>query len=77
MFWTDNKRKRPAIRRSAMDGTDVDTIVNTDLASPEGLAVDTTLEKIFWTDTVLKKIEFADLNGEGEMTIITLLMMIN
>ncbi|KAK3726510.1 hypothetical protein QZH41_014244, partial [Actinostola sp. cb2023] len=74
MFWTDlgtdRGSIRPSIRRAAMDGTDGDTIVNSDLRSPEGLAVDTVLKRIYWTDTVLKKIEYADLNGANRAVLV-------
>lgn len=64
MFWTDLGSDGPAILRAPMDGTNPQVIVSSTLTSPEGLAVDIDGEKLYWTDTSLKKIEVSDLSGK-------------
>ncbi|EDO49133.1 predicted protein [Nematostella vectensis] len=63
MFWTDVGKNGPKILRASMDGSFPQPIVSNIPRSPVGLAVDTDRDKLYWTDTAHKKIEFSDLQG--------------
>lgn len=53
----------PFIGRLSMDGRRFTKIVTQDLGTPVGLAIDPITQRIFWTDTHLKRIEYANYNG--------------
>lgn len=44
-----------------MDGTGVRALVSSDLAWPNGLALDRTISRLYWCDAKLTKIEYLDL----------------
>ncbi|XP_013395341.1 low-density lipoprotein receptor-related protein 4-like [Lingula anatina] len=70
MFWTD-WGNTPKIERAFMDGTNRRVLVNTELGWPNGLALDYEMERIFWLDAKLDKIETSDLNGENRVLLIS------
>jgi len=45
-------------------------VLNVDLVSPEGLAVDVTRRLMFWVDSNPDMIESANLDGSGRKTLI-------
>ncbi|XP_067287104.1 nidogen-1-like isoform X2 [Pseudorasbora parva] len=62
VYWSDITQ--PAISRAAaMKGGQTSVIINRDLGSPEGLAVDPVSRRLFWTDSVLDRIEVSQLDG--------------
>jgi len=63
VFWTDWSDARPHIGSAGMDGSDRKDIVTTEIAWPNGLAVDDTIHRIFWCDAKLNRIESARLDG--------------
>ena len=66
MFWTDwgsNAR----IERATMHGENRRTIVASDLTWPNGITVDFTGNKIYWTDAGKDRIEVADFDGRSRM----------
>uniref|UniRef100_A0A224X518 Putative nidogen n=1 Tax=Panstrongylus lignarius TaxID=156445 RepID=A0A224X518_9HEMI len=68
IYWTDVKAK--AITRSYINGSQVETIVEFGLESPEGLAVDWVWQNIYWTDLGTKKIEVSRNDGKYRRAII-------
>ena len=62
MFWT-NMVHPPKIHRADMDGTEAISLFSTAISSPGALTVDPKTSMLFWTDTVLKRIETSDLVG--------------
>ncbi|NXV31096.1 NID2 protein, partial [Rissa tridactyla] len=62
IYWTD-VAGRTISRASLEPGSEPETIINSGLISPEGLAVDHLRRAIFWTDSGLDKIERARLDG--------------
>jgi low-density lipoprotein receptor-related protein 1 (alpha-2-macroglobulin receptor) len=61
-FFTD--WRYPAyVGRVNMDGKNFVKIVSTDLGMPMGLTIDIITQRIFWSDTHLKRIEYASYNG--------------
>ncbi|XP_050752742.1 nidogen-2 isoform X1 [Gymnogyps californianus] len=62
IYWTD-VAGRTISRASLEPGAEPETIINSGLLSPEGLAVDHLRRAMFWTDSGLDKIERARLDG--------------
>ena len=65
MFFTNEKPENKSIVRATMAGGYSSTLFST--ASPGDLAVDKTRNRLYWTDTSMKKIEYADLRGTGSL----------
>ena len=53
----------PFVGRASLDGTRFTKIVTQDLGTPIGLTIDTITQRIFWTDTHLKRIDYSNYNG--------------
>jgi low density lipoprotein-related protein 2 len=53
------------IERVSMDGANRSSIVNTDLGTPNGITIDYTEQRIYWTDALLGRIEYSNVNGSG------------
>ncbi|XP_062576146.1 low-density lipoprotein receptor-related protein 4-like isoform X3 [Saccostrea cucullata] len=70
MFWTDWGHK-PKIEKSFMDGTNRKVIVNTGLGYPNGLSIDYTMQRLYWVDAKLDKIETSDFNGHHRVKLIS------
>lgn len=68
MFWsTDGSIK--AIQVSSMDGSDVRTVVDKNIAIVSGLTLDRIQERIYWIDYVMKSIETCSYNGLNRFTL--------
>ena len=66
IYWTDAGTGK--IQRANLDGTGIQDIVAEGLDSPEGIAIDVTGGKIYWTDG--NNIQQANLNGSNIQNII-------
>lgn len=62
MFWTDWGSKA-RIERAYMSGAGRVTIVSTNIQWPNGVAIDFSAEKLYWTDAGNDKIERSNLDG--------------
>ncbi|XP_041711549.1 nidogen-2 isoform X1 [Coregonus clupeaformis] len=68
VYWTDLAGR--TINRAKLEpGADPETLINTGLTSPEGLAVDVVRRAMFWVDSTPDKIERANLDGSGRQTL--------
>ena len=65
MFFTNEKPKKKSIVRATMAGAYKVTLFSA--ASPGDLAVDKARNRLYWTDTTMKRIEYADLTGTGSL----------
>ena len=70
MFWTD-WGEVAKIEQSFMDGSGRRTIVDSDLSQPNAVTVDYLSEKIYWADSDLDKIEYANYDGSERMLLET------
>ena len=61
MYFTDDNPKSKSIMRATMGGSDELQLYKA--VSPGDLAVDKQEQKLFWTNTEMKKIEYGDLTG--------------
>ncbi|XP_031435769.1 nidogen-2 isoform X4 [Clupea harengus] len=64
VYWTDIAG-RTINRASLVAGSEPEVLINTDLTSPEGLALDVVRRKMFWVDSTMDKIETSNLDGTG------------
>ena len=64
MFWTD-WGETPKIERAEMDGTNRRIIVRQNIQWPNGLTIDYSAEKIYWTDAKLLYIAKANYDGSS------------
>ena len=65
MFFTNEKKGKKSIVRATMAGADKTLFSAT---SPGDLAVDKARNRLYWTDTTMKRIEYADLTGTGSLS---------
>ena len=65
MFFTNEKPKKQSIVRATMAGANTLTLFSA--ASPGDLAVDKARNRLYWTDTTMKRIEYADLTGTSSL----------
>ncbi|XP_046395098.1 low-density lipoprotein receptor-related protein 4-like [Ischnura elegans] len=70
IFWTD-WGPNPKIERAEMDGSDRRSVVTESLFWPNGLAVDYTVDRIYWADAKHHVIESANFDGTGRRKIIS------
>ncbi|KAM9820898.1 LOW QUALITY PROTEIN: nidogen-2 [Neosynchiropus ocellatus] len=68
VYWTDLSAR--TINRASMSaGAEPEILINTNLISPEGLAVDVQRRLMFWVDSNQDLIEVANLDGSGRRTL--------
>lgn len=70
MFWSDWGISAK-IERAYMDGGDRRTIISTSLSQPNGIAVDYSSSKIYWSDSDMDKIEYSNYDGTSRTTLET------
>jgi sugar lactone lactonase YvrE len=62
MFWSD-WGSHPHIASAGMDGSKQTNVITTGVVRPSGLAVDEAIQRIFWGDTSLNRIESSRIDG--------------
>lgn len=62
MYWTD-WGNRPKIERAAMDGSRRQVLISSNITWPNGLALDKTGGRLYWTDGGRSVIESVKLDG--------------
>ncbi|KAL7385074.1 hypothetical protein ABVT39_014795 [Epinephelus coioides] len=68
LYWTDWGDKA-FIGRVGMDGTNKAAIITTKLEWPNGITIDYTNDKLYWSDAHLSYIEYSDLDGQHRHTV--------
>ncbi|XP_048455802.1 uncharacterized protein nid2a isoform X1 [Rhincodon typus] len=69
VYWTDVSGR--TINRASLEpGAEPETIINSDLISPEGLTIDYLHRNMFWTDSGLDKIEVAKMDGSERRVLV-------
>ena len=66
LFWSD-WGARPHIGTAGMDGSERKDIITKDIVWPNGLTVDDTIKRIFWSDAQLHRIESSRLDGSDRI----------
>lgn len=68
LYWAD--KTAHTIKRSSLNGLDVETIFDMCLDTVEGITVDSGGRKLYWTDAGRKRIEVADVNGSNRKVLV-------
>lgn len=68
IYWTDLGRS--AISRAYLNGSNQEIIIEANLHSPAGLALDWVTNKLYWTDSGTNRIEVASINGKQRALLI-------
>ncbi|XP_077129136.1 low-density lipoprotein receptor-related protein 1B isoform X2 [Ranitomeya variabilis] len=70
MFWTNWNEQHPSIMRSTLSGKNAQVIVSTDIVTPNGLTIDHSAEKLYYSDGSLGKIERCEYDGSYRYVIV-------
>lgn len=75
IYWTEaatelSQTSHSAIRRSALNGSKVETLVQLGLHTPTGLVIDNAAANLYWIDGYFKRIEVSRLNGSSRKLVI-------
>uniref|UniRef100_A0A3P9JW44 EGF-like domain-containing protein n=1 Tax=Oryzias latipes TaxID=8090 RepID=A0A3P9JW44_ORYLA len=68
VFWTDWGEKA-FIGRVGMDGTNKTAVITSKLEWPNGITIDYTNDKLYWSDAHLNYIEYSNLDGQHRHTV--------
>ena len=60
------------IERASMDGSNRQTLHNTGLTWPNGLAIDYPLQRLYWADAFHDRIEYSRVDGIGREILLTI-----
>ena len=69
LFWTD-WGEEPKLERSEMDGSNRRVIIRRNIHWPNGLTIDYSAQKIYWTDASLFYIDKANYDGSDRQSIL-------
>ncbi|CAJ0956680.1 unnamed protein product, partial [Mesorhabditis belari] len=71
IFFTNWQLQRPAIERVYYSGYDRKRIIETDLVTPNGITIDFSAEKLYFTEAETGSIQRSDLDGSFRETIVS------
>ncbi|OQV21780.1 Prolow-density lipoprotein receptor-related protein 1 [Hypsibius exemplaris] len=63
LYWTNWNKDAPSIQRVGFDGKDLESLITTDIKTPNAIAIDHKSQYLFWADALLDKIERSRLDG--------------
>ncbi|XP_005110515.1 low-density lipoprotein receptor-related protein 6 isoform X2 [Aplysia californica] len=69
VYWTDDEVQ--TIQRAQLDGSEQETLVDTEVDDPNGIAIDWIAQNLYWTDTGTDRIEVSRLNGSSRKVLIS------
>ena len=67
MFWTNWNDKAPKIQSAYMSGWDMQSVITTEIRTPNGLTIDHKAQKLYWADARLDKIERINFDGTNRV----------
>eukprot|EP00794_Sanderia_malayensis_P017393 gene17393-19134_t len=73
LYYTVEKSS-PGISRIGLNGDGFSRIIKKNIPSPRGLTVDHWSKKIYWSDSHLRKIEYANFDGSGRQSLFSKLV---
>lgn len=74
-YWSDITSR--SIWSAKYDGTDKKAFINTDIDSPEGIAIDWISRRLYWTDSSKDTVEVADLDNSTRRAVIINKQLVN
>ncbi len=63
IYWTNWNDRQASIQRAYTNGWNVETLIKTHIRTPNGLAIDHSPQKLYWSDARLDKIERCNYDG--------------
>ncbi|XP_017069043.1 nidogen [Drosophila eugracilis] len=75
VYWGDISTKK--IVSAKYDGSDLRTFIDTDIISPEGIAIDVISRRLYWADSAKDTIEVASLDDSSLRTVIINKQLVN
>lgn len=75
VYWSDINAR--CIWSARYDGTDKRPFINTNILSPEGVAVDWISRRLYWTDSEKDTVEVASLDDPAQRTVIARKYLVN
>lgn len=70
IYWTNWNLNKPSIQRSYLSGGVIQSIITTDIRMPNAITLDHKLQKLYWSDARLDKIERSDFDGSNRIVIL-------
>ncbi|CAK8674679.1 unnamed protein product [Clavelina lepadiformis] len=71
MFFTDYHQDSPRLDRAYMDGSQIYTLVDTEMGVPSGVAVDYVSSRVYWVDSKFDYLETVDYYGKDRRVVLT------
>lgn len=71
VYWTNWNNKHPSIQRAYLSGYDKHAIITTDIRMPNAITIDHKLQKLYWSDARLDKIERCNMDGTDRVVLLT------
>ena len=71
VYWTNWNNRYPSIQRAFLSGYDLQAIITTDIRMPNAITIDHKLQKLYWSDARLDKIEKCNLDGTERHLLLT------
>lgn len=69
VYWTNWNLHHPSIQRAFTTGFGLQSIITTDIRMPNALCLDHKVQKIYWSDARLDKIERSEYDGSNRVVI--------
>lgn len=63
VYWTNWNTRVPSIQRAYINGAGLQSIITTNILMPNSIALDLTMNHLYWSDARYNKIEKCDLDG--------------
>lgn len=67
MYWANWNDEKPQIERAYLSGYGRESIINTNIQTPNALTIDAATRKLYWADARLDKIERTELDGKNRV----------
>lgn len=71
VYWTDINQDKIQRANIGTHNQSLENVIQYNLESPEGIAVDWIGKKLYWTDRIPGKIEVSELNGRNRAILIS------
>jgi len=70
IYWTNWNTLNPSIQTSYTSGYEVKSIITTKIKMPNAITIDHSIQKLFWSDARLDKIERCNLDGTDRVVLL-------
>ena len=70
IYWTERGGDSPRIVQAGLDGSHVEPLITENIRHPNGLTVDYTAQRLYWSDGYYGTVQSSWLNGSDRSTIV-------